>query len=303
MYQRVGWKAEINLKNDSYVLTLEDPHKNNIDILKDEVVGAALDSTDGRCALASAMVDPITTSLTYQSLIRRVLMVDELPVGQLPYYEYMEDNQPIYYTSQGIKSYNHNNDTLNDFTEIACNPTLPISEIKARRFYLVDRAQIKAKDSIQRQEDIILFSLLNKAATFEQTIYTYSETTHRAIEDSLVALENQDMVGAKIIAHPQSYRFIKKLPDFIEHTIRDVLKTGVQGQYQNLDVHVSTMCEKNVIYILPPAQFVGAFAINQNITVLPADDPLKLKIGWIVLERVFPTILNNEFVRKIIVKP
>ncbi len=37
------------------------------------------------------------------------------------------------------------------------NPTVQISEIKARRFYIVDRAQIKAKEIAQRNEDLAVF--------------------------------------------------------------------------------------------------------------------------------------------------
>ena len=36
--------------------------------------------------------------------------------------------------------------------EIAANPTINISEVKSRRFYIVDRAQSKAKEEISRQE-------------------------------------------------------------------------------------------------------------------------------------------------------
>jgi len=41
--------------------------------------------------------------------------------------------------------------------EIASNPTIQLSEIKARRFYIVDRAQIKAKEAMQKEEDTKTF--------------------------------------------------------------------------------------------------------------------------------------------------
>jgi len=37
--------------------------------------------------------------------------------------------------------------------QIGANPQISLSEIKARRFYIVDRAQINAKRSIQQTED------------------------------------------------------------------------------------------------------------------------------------------------------
>ncbi len=52
--------------------------------------------------------------------------------------------------------------------EIAANPTISLSEIKARRFYTIDRAQIKAKEQIQADEDAKLFEAINNAMTVEQ---------------------------------------------------------------------------------------------------------------------------------------
>jgi hypothetical protein len=57
----------------------------NFDILdvkqnpKEMIISAALDSPEGREALVRAMVEPIKTSLSYQGIGRRLLMIDELP--------------------------------------------------------------------------------------------------------------------------------------------------------------------------------------------------------------------------------
>ena len=54
---------------------------------KEAVIAAALETAEGRVALAQAMVEPIKTSLMYQAIGRKLLMVDELPQGALPRYE------------------------------------------------------------------------------------------------------------------------------------------------------------------------------------------------------------------------
>jgi hypothetical protein len=38
---------------------------------------------------------------------------------------------------------------------------------------------------------------------------------------------------------------------------------------------------------------VGAFPIRQDITVLPADDPKKLRLGWVIYEEVGIAIIND----------
>ena len=39
---------------------------------------------------------------------------------------------------------------------------------------------------------------------------------------------------------------------------------------------------------------VGAFPIRQDITVLPADDPAKLRLGWVVYERMGSPVLRHS---------
>jgi hypothetical protein len=48
------------------------------------------------------------------------------------------------------------------FEMVSC-PTIQISEIKARRFYIVDRSQILAKEAIQKEEDQAIFNAINAA--------------------------------------------------------------------------------------------------------------------------------------------
>lgn len=43
------------------------------------------------------------------------------------------------------------------------------------------------------------------------------------------------------------------------------------------------------------ANTVGAFPIRQDITVLPADDPRKLKLGWIIYEEEVGIVVVNDY--------
>ena len=54
---------------------------------REAIIAAALDTKEGRTALAQAMCEPIKTSLMYQGIGRKLLMVDELPQGAIPRYE------------------------------------------------------------------------------------------------------------------------------------------------------------------------------------------------------------------------
>ncbi|MGL1166833.1 hypothetical protein ACSTKZ_25170, partial [Vibrio parahaemolyticus] len=86
-----------------------------------------------------------------------------------------------------------------------------------------------------------------------------------------------------------------------EATQRDILMTGLYGHIFSADIHVSTMVPKNAVFVLAPPQFVGAIPVRQDITVLPADDPRKLRLGWVVFEELGFAVINDYAVAKITV--
>jgi len=120
---------------------------------KEMVIAQALETDEGRTALAQAMVEPIRRALEYQAVGRKLLMVDELPQGALARYE--RDVAAIAWvvSRRGAvpDQIQEGEEVLVPTFEIAANPTVRLSEIKARRFYIVDRAQIKAKEAIQKE--------------------------------------------------------------------------------------------------------------------------------------------------------
>ena len=54
---------------------------------KEFLIARALETEEGRTALAQAMANPIRTSLDYQGVGRKLLVVDPLPQGSLPVYD------------------------------------------------------------------------------------------------------------------------------------------------------------------------------------------------------------------------
>lgn len=54
---------------------------------REQLIAEALETPEGRQALASAMVEPIRRAIGYQAIGRKLLMVDELPQGAYASYE------------------------------------------------------------------------------------------------------------------------------------------------------------------------------------------------------------------------
>jgi len=272
---------------------------------KEMVIAQALSSQEGRTALAQAMVEPIKTSLMYQGVGRKLIMVDELPQGALPRYErdIAVKSYVIGKRGQVPTSVVEAEELLVPVVELASNPTIKMNEIRQRRYYIVDRAQVRAKDSLQRQEDIEVFKVINAAIPADHSITVSGSLQPENLNLALTLIEEHELIGAKIVMHPQRYKDVRVWgKDFFdEATQRDILMTGLYGHIYSADIHVSTMVPKNSVYVLAPAQFVGAMPVRQDITVLPADDPKRLRLGWVIFEEVGFSVINDYATARIIV--
>jgi hypothetical protein len=279
--------------------------KRNTNEQREAIIAMAMETPEGRTALAQAMVEPIKTSLMYQAIGRKLLMVDELPNGALARYE-----RDVAVKSYVIPKRGSVPDALVEAEELivptielAAHPTIRLNEIRARRFYIVDRAQVRAKDSLQRQEDVEVFKVINAAIPADHSISVSGILQAENINLALTLIEEHELIGAKIVLAPQRYKDIrgwgKEVYD--EATQRDILMTGLYGHIYSADIHVSTMVPKNGVYVLAPAQFVGAMPVKQDITVLPADDPKRLRLGWVVYEELGFAVINDFALSRITV--
>jgi len=270
---------------------------------KEQVISQALETDEGRVALAQAMVEPIRRSLEYQAVGRKLLMVDELPQGALARYE--RDVAAIAWviSRRGAvpDQIQEGEEVLVPTFEIAANPTVRLAEIKARRFYIVDRAQIKAKEAIQKEEDTNIFNALLAAVPAGQIITNYGTLTVQAINEAFKQIEQHDLVAAKIVVHAWQYASIRTFgKDFYdEATQREIITTGLYGHLWTADIHVSSRMLTNVVLVAASPETVGAFPIRQDITVLPADDPKKLRLGWVIYEEIGIVVINDYALSRI----
>lgn len=280
--------------------------KRAINTEREAVIAQALETNEGRVALAQAMVEPIRRALEYQAIGRKLLMIDELPQGAYARYE-----KDVRATAQVISrkgavpmEIQEGEEVLVPTFEIAANPTVRLSEIKARRFFIVDRAQIKAKEAIQKEEDLNIFNALIAAIdSAHEVISTGGALTLNALNQAFASIEQHDLTVGKIVMHALRYADIRNFgkTHFDEATQKEVLTTGLFGHLFTADIHLSSKCPTTTVLLLAPAEFVGAFPIRQDITVLPADEPRTLRLGWVIYEEIGIVVLNSYAVAKVTV--
>lgn len=280
--------------------------KRSVNAEREMLISQALESPEGRVALAQAMVEPIRRALEYQAVGRKLLMIDELPQGALPRYE-----KDVRQTAQVIsrrggvpRGITEGEEILVPLFEIATHPTIRLSEVKARRFFIVDRAQIKAKEAIQKEEDRLIFALITGAIDGDHTVAsTGGALSITALNQAFATVEQHDLIVGKITMHPLRYADVRNWGKTVydEATTKEVLTTGLFGHIWTADIHVSSRMPTTEVYVLAPPEYVGAMPIRQDITVLPADEPRVLRLGWVIYEEIGLVVINPYSCAKVTV--
>jgi len=265
----------------------------------------AMRSERGKVALAQAMANPIRRNLDYQGVGRKALRVDPLPQGALPVYDKDIDVSAIVVSSNGaVPESRIKGERLSipEF-EVVSNPTVRIYEVKRRRFNVIDRAQQRARQEIQAQEDTNIFAALDFSSGLENTVTSVSggRVTKGALNNLVAEVDKWDLVTSRLFMNIKSFSGFRAFDntEFDPVTTREVLQTGLYGHLWTADIIVSKVVPANTVYATADPEFVGVMPIRQDIEVLPADEPKQLKLGWVVNEIIGIGVVNPRGVSKL----
>lgn len=243
---------------------------------KEYLISKALETEEGRVALAQAMANPIRISLDYQGVGRKLLVVDPLPQGALPVYDKDVDAKAFVISKRGqVPDQVIEGDRIQVPTfEIVSYPQVRFSQVKERRFNVIDRAQQRAKADIMAVEDSEIFSLLESAATAVNPVTISSGGLQRsALTKAFQEVEKHDLVVTKIVMNATAFADIRAWGqnEFDPVTQHEVLQTGLFGHIWTADILISKKVPMNTVYVLADPEFVGVMPIRQDIQVIPAD--------------------------------
>lgn len=277
---------------------------------KDEMIKRALLTADGKVALGQAMALPIRRNLDYSGVARRALVVDPLTNGALPVYDRDIDVSAVVVSSNGSAPESQvrgDRVTVPTF-EIVSNPLVRIKEVKQRRFNVIDRAVQKARQEIQAQEDANVFAALDFAGDI--ALNTNAENTAQDIVDGgmtkrdlveiMTQVEQWDLVCTKFFMHIKEFNDIRlwnsnggtAAGEIDPVTQREILQTGLYGRLFGADIIVSKIVTPGTVFACSDGEFVGVMPVLQDIETLPADEPKRLSLGWVVSEIIGFAIVN-----------
>lgn len=273
----------------------------------EDLINLALNDQQGRVALANAMANPIRVTLDYQSIGRKLLMVDPLPQGALPVYDKDIEASAVTISKRGgVPELVIEGDRFQIPTwELASFPTVRFSQVRDRRFNIIDRAQQRAKAELMAAEDGEIFAALEEACSGAGAINNITTSTgsltRLALTQAFQQVERHDLVASTILMNSQEFADIRVWGqnEFDPVTQREVLQTGLYGHLWTADILISRRVPPGSVYILADKEFVGVMPVRQEVQVIPADMPRELSLGWVVYEEIGIGFLNNKSVSKI----
>lgn len=267
--------------------------------VKQRIISEYIRTPAGRARLAASMTQPLRMRRDYSAVGRKTFLVEELPDGALPIYD--KDPEVTAYVvgeeGENILAIQKPRRVLFPLFEIASNPEIPLSQIKERRFDMIERSQKLAKSQIQAAEDERVFAVLDAIATngFDSVaggtnadIPVVAPISGAVIADAIALVERHDLHAARIYMNPRDYADIRKFGrDILDpETQRELLRTGLMGTMWGCQIITSRLVPVGTVYICCDPEMFGRIPVRTELTVLSADDPRARTIGFSVFENL-----------------
>jgi len=282
------------------------------DSQRDDLLTRAIMTQEGKVALAQAMANPIRRNLDYHGIARRALVVDPLAQGAYATYDRDIDVAAVVISSNGTgpESRVFGDRVVVPEFELFSNPTVRISEVRRRRFNVIDRAVQKARQELMAQEDANVFAAIDAASSVENTVQDIADAgmLKRDLVELKAQVDRWDLVTAKYFMNINEFTDILKWGsgggqgvgggEVDPVTMREILQTGLYAHIWGADILVSKIVPPGTVYCAADPEFVGVMPVRQDIEVLPADEPKQLKLGWVVSEQIGIAIVNPRGVAK-----
>ena len=272
---------------------------NNVDnAVKQKIISDYIKTPQGRAKLAASMTQPLRLRRDYTSVGRKTFLVEQLPDGALPIYDKDPDVTAFVVGEEGenILAITKPRRVIFPLFEIASNPEIPLTQIKERRFDLIERAQDLARAQIQAAEDERVFAILDSVATqgFDSLtnqnadIPVVASLNGAVLADAYSLIERHDLRVARVFMNARDYADIRKFGrDILDiESQAALLKTGLQATLWGAQLITSRLVPVGTVYVCCEPEMFGRIPVRTELTVLSADDPKARTIGFSVFENL-----------------
>ncbi|MFA6233874.1 MAG: HK97-fold major capsid protein [Bacteroidota bacterium] len=267
--------------------------------VKQRIISEYIKTPAGRAKLAASMTQPLRLRRDYAAVGRKTFLVEQLPDGALPIYDKDPDVTAYVVGEEGqsILAVTKSRRVIFPLFEIASNPEIPLTQIKERRFDLIERSQDLARAQVQAAEDERVFAILDSVATagFDsipgQTnpdIPVVAPISGAVLADAFALIERHDLRVARVYMNARDYADIRKFGrDILDiESQATLLKTGLQAVLWGAQVITSRLVPVGTVYCCCEPEHFGRIPVRTELTVLSADDPKARTIGFSIFENL-----------------
>jgi len=266
---------------------------------RQQMINTMLRTASGRARLAASMIQPLRTRRDYASVGRKTFLVDDLPDGAMPVYDKDPDVTAYIVGEEGenILSVQKSRRVIIPLFEAASNPEIPITQLKERRYDMLQRAQDLAKSQIQAIEDERVFAVMDAVAVngFDSIaggtnpdIPVAAPLTPSVMADAFALVERHSLRVARIFMNAVDYADVRKWGRDIydPETQAVLLRTGIQGNLWGAQIITSRLVPAGFVYVCTEPEYFGRIPVRTELTVLSADDPKARTIGYSIFENL-----------------
>ena len=283
--------------------------------IKQRIINDYIKTAAGRAKLAASMIQPLRTRRDYTSVGRKTFLVEQLPDGALPVYDKDPDVTAYVVGEEGenILAIQKSRRVIFPLFEIASNPEIPLTQIRERRFDLIERAQDLAKAQIQAAEDERVFAILDSIAIngFDtlggQTnpdVQVVAPINSSVLADAFAEIEKHDLRVARVYMNARDYGDIRKFGREILdiEAQATLLKSGLMATLWGAQIIVSRLVPQGYVYVCCDPEMFGRIPVRTESTVLSADDPKARTIGFSVFENLGIGAFNPRGLTRLVVQ-
>lgn len=261
---------------------------------KYEILSQHVKTAAGRQKIAASMIQPLRKRRDYTSVGRRAFYVEQLPDGALPIYDKDVDVAAYVIGEEGdnIISVVKPKRVMFPLFEIAANPEIPLTEIKARRFDLIERSVDLGSAEIMAEEDRKIFAVMDAvcddSSSPNQDINVTGNLTSAALADAFAAIERNDIRVATIFCNAKDYSDLRKWDrDVLDPDAQaQLLKTGIRSGVWGATLITSRVVPEGTVYVCGEPEFFGRMPVRTDLTILSADTPKSRLIGFSMFEQI-----------------
>jgi len=267
--------------------------------VKQKVISEYIKTAAGRAKLAASMTQPLRLRRDYMAVGRKTFLVEQLPDGALSIYD--KDPDVVAYVvgeeGENILAISKPRRVHFPLFEIAANPEIPLTQIKERRFDLIERAQDLARAQIQAAEDERVFAILDAIAVngFDSVpggenpdIPVVAPISGAVLADAFALIERHDLRVARVYMNARDYADVRKFGrDILDpESQQSLLRTGLQATLWGAQIITSRLVPAGTVYVCCEPELFGRIPVRTELTVLSADDPKARTIGFSVFENL-----------------